>query len=220
MNANLAQTPTEPKVEETTLSPASGTTIPQAGNEPTPEPAADPAPTDPAPAESDPTPAEPLTIESFDLPENFDTESPLVEPFLEMINSGDLTPQNVGQKVLELAGQFQENQLKMWAETQAGWVEEITKDPTVGGQALEANLSFVSKAISNYTAAVAPNSEAAPEIEKGIREAFTLTGAGNNPHIVKFLVWMGKQLGEGGTVNGDPAAGAERSRAETLFGSN
>jgi hypothetical protein len=52
----------------------------------------------------------------------------------------------------------------------------------------------------------------------GLKDALNLTGAGNNPVIVKALVRLGKMVSEDKTLNGQPAqTSAKRSPADVIY---
>lgn len=72
------------------------------------------------------------------------------------------------------------------------WKNEISSDPELSGANADAAHEILGKALDGF-------------FSKEAREAFDLTGAGWNPHIVKGILKMAKALTEGGpTTIGSP----------------
>lgn len=90
-----------------------------------------------------------------------------------------------------------------WKELQESWRQEATKDPEIGGEKLQPSLGAIAKVMDKY---------GTPEL----RQAFDLTGAGNNPHVIKFLAKVAKDLTEPGPISGAPAQ-PPRDPATILF---
>lgn len=175
------------------------------------DPGAEPPPavdaTEAPPVETPPAEPEfvPLTAEQFELPESIDPEG--LAPFLEAVNDAKL-PAEAGQKFLsmfhEQVSAMAESQAKAWNETQEGWINEVKSDPEIGGDKLPAVLGEVAKVVDRYGS-------------KELREFMDVSGAGNNPHVVKFLHSIAKAVNERPPVSGQPAAASNRSRAERMF---
>ena len=191
----------------------------------------DPAkPTDPKPADPkapDPNAPAPLTFDDIpDLPEEFDREDPLATNFLDLINNPPESKAEMASRLVNLQKQVMEANQKVWLDTQQGWIDAIKADPKIGGEALAANLGLVTKLIDRFAAesvAGMPDGgqkdAARTQTSELLKEAFTFTGAGNEPNIVKFLIWTAGQLGEGAPLSGAPAnGGTQISRADKLFG--
>lgn len=208
----MTSTPTS--AVSTTPSPTEGTTQPITS--PT-DPTKTPTTTDPAastttegkPAESA-AKTEPVTLDSLTVPEGFDKNDPAAKEFLDIINSGE---KDSPQKLIDLYVKLQEQNQQFWLDTNAKWQEELRADPKYGGDKLDPGLANVSKLISEFSAG-----HGGKDVEQALRGAFDETGAGNHPHIVKFLIWTANQLSEGAPLSGRPAGGAEVSRAQKLFG--
>ena len=93
-----------------------------------------------------------------------------------------------------------------FVDLQNKWVSEIKADPEIGGDKLQASIASAARAIDRL---------AVP----GLREALDLTGAGNNPAIVKAFARIGQMIAEDRFQpgNGAPPA-ARRSPAEVIYG--
>jgi hypothetical protein len=100
---------------------------------------------------------------------------------------------------------FAKSQADAWAETQKAWTEEIKADKVLGGSNTPAVTAALGRALDEY---------GTPEA----RQAFDLTGAGNNPAIVRMFYAMATALSEG---QPHPAAGPSsqrgRNAADTLY---
>lgn len=119
--------------------------------------------------------------------------------FLGIVNEAKL-PAEAAQKLVDLhtsfAKQASEAGSKLWEETQKSWQDEVRADPEIGGQKLEENLSHVAKLIDRFGG----------DRAQAIREAFSITGAGNNPAIVRFMVAVGKELSDPSPISGRPTS--------------
>lgn len=174
------------------------------GAEPAPAVDATQAPPEPAPEPAAPE-FEPLTAEQFTLPESIDSEG--LAPFLEVVNEAKL-PAEQGQKFLEMfheqVSAMAESQARAWNETQETWLNEVKSDPEIGGDKLSAALGEIAKVVDRYGS-------------KELREFMDVSGAGNNPHVVKFLHGIAKAVNERPPVSGQPSATSAQSRAERMF---
>ncbi len=148
----------------------------------------------------------PLTADDFTLPDGVETNDELQTEFLEIMNK-DQEPKDRLQALVDLqvkANQVaQEAASKLWQDLQDKWTEEVKADPDIGGSKLEATQSVIAKSLEEFG-------------NKDVREAFVLTGAGNNPHIVRYVHKMAVALSEGKPVVGTPAT-AEATQAEKLY---
>lgn len=138
--------------------------------------------------------AEPLTKEALTIPEGFQADEASVGKFLEIANELGLSKEGASKLVglqAELAKQASEAGSKLWEETQTQWQDQVRADPEIGGTKLQENLGVIAKLLDSHG-----NAE--------VRQAFDITGAGNNPAVIKFLIKVGKELGEGKPVLGGP----------------
>ncbi len=161
------------------------------------------------PAEAPAPEFKPLAAADLKFPEGFSADDPSVSKFLEITNGAKLGTEQVQALVAlqtDLMKQASEAGSKLWEETQTGWQKEVREDPTIGGPALEENLSHVAKLIDRFGG----------EKAQAIREAFSYTGAGNNPAIVRFMVAIGKELSDPSPVSGRPTS-APTDAAAVLY---
>lgn len=166
-----------------------------------------------------------ITLDKITLPEGFtiDKDNPLVGEFLKIANDKTLDAKTRTEGMVGLyakaVDQIAEQNLKSWVALNEKWQDELIKQHG-GRPALDEKLSKIGGLIEAYDKdmrAKLPAGAPAKDYGKGLREAATLTGAGNNPENVNFLIWVADQLSEGAPLSGTPAGG-EKSRAEKLFG--
>ena len=144
------------------------------------------------------------------MPEGFSVDDKAMASFLEIANGQKLSAETAQALInlqANLSTQASEAGSKAWNDQQATWQTEIQADPEIGGANLEKTISNIGQLMSRFG-----NDE--------VRQAFDKTGAGNNPHIVKFLNTMFAQLKEPQPVNpGGPAGGnAPLTLAERMYG--
>jgi len=197
-------------------------------------PAGDPAPTDtppgtPADPEGDPptepsslldddgepTPfgADPVTAEqatAMELPDGVELNAEQLQPFLDLVNNANSRADIVQGSLNMIAEQQNVAETAIseeWSATQNAWRDEVKADPTHGGEHFEKSLATARTVIETHA-----------EDAKSLKELFTLTGMGNNIHMVRFLNAIAAATpGEAPPVSGNPAP-VPASRAEKLFG--
>lgn len=109
------------------------------------------------------------------------------------------------QKLLDHREQAAVKQREAWTQQTQKWVDEVKADKEVGGQAFDANIALARGVIEKY---------GTPEFKAALNE----TGLGNHPELVRFMVKIGRASSEDGKlINGNPAAGANRTLAETMY---
>ena len=150
---------------------------------------------------------EPFDAEKITVPEGMSKDDALWSDFTNLATEHKLTGP-VAQGLIDLAAkQVQAASQKLqasWDKQNADWQAEIRADKEIGGDKLNGTLQTFSKVASN------------PELsDPKFREALAITGAGNNPAIVRTLTRWAKALSEGGPVQGGPTTGTG-ARPQTL----
>lgn len=181
-----------------------------------PEPEAKPA--EEAKPEAKPGEKAPL-FPDLKLPEGMKADDPMLGQFkLDAADAG-LSPEQA-QKLMDKYGgklipvtevqKAFDAQAQLWKDTQQQWVDKVKADPEIGGANLQPNLASIAKLIDRFG-----GKESAD-----LRKAFGLTGAGNNPEIVRFLSRLSKSVNlEGSTITGGkPPATTFKTAASTLYG--
>jgi hypothetical protein len=147
----------------------------------------------------------------FTLPEGMSVDTDALAQARALFSEARL-PQEQAQKFIDLAVSREraaaEAGARAFVELQNKWVSEIKADPDIGGARLNASLAAAARAIDRL---------AVP----GLKEALTLTGAGNNPAVVKAFVRLGQMISEDRFAPGHAAAPAvPRSPAERIYDGN
>jgi hypothetical protein len=156
-----------------------------------------------------PEPADRPTYSDFKLPEGATVDSDSLKAASTLFADSGLN-QEQAQKFIDLAVSREKAQaesgLRAFVDLQNKWVSEIKADPDIGGERLQATIASATRAIDRL---------AIP----GLREALDLTGAGNNPAIVKAFARIGQMIAEDRfrPGNGAPPV-APRSPAEVIYG--
>jgi len=203
--AETARTP----AAEPGLTPATAPGLTPATTEPSvlagaPEP--EPTP-EPAPGSK----PEPVTYTDFRLPEGATIDAAALDQARALFAQAGL-PQDEAQKFVDLAVSREQaaaaRGVQAFVDLQNKWVSEIKADPEIGGVRLEASMAQAARAIDRLGV-------------PGLKEALNLTGAGNNPAIVKAFVRLGQMVSEDRFAPGRAAAPpASRSPAETIYDGN
>ena len=165
----------------------------------------------PAPAEGT-QPAEPARIEepaaeirpesyleTLKLPDTIAKDDPLLTAFLAGAAKGGMDGESVQAVVDEMAPQIRTAlaaPYEAWKTLQETWQNEVKTDPELGGDKTLGVISTVNRAL----ALVGGTDLAA------IKAALDVTGAGNNPAIIRAMYRLSKGLVEAaGPVTGTPA---------------
>lgn len=158
-----------------------------------------------------PEAAVPFDLKTVKLPEGVKLDEATSTAFAEVLNDAKLSSQDRGQKLIEMHTQAMKQVVDTaqndWQKIQNDWKAEIRADAELGGANYEAMTQSVGKLLDNPAFA-----------DKATKEAFLLTGAGNNPAIVRFVSRVAKALTEGGHVAGNPPSPKPKGAAEIMYG--
>jgi hypothetical protein len=197
-----AAQPPSPAPGDATGSPGT----PAGGTPPAPAPEAQ-KPAEGKPALTDAQSAPELKFESIKIPEGVKLEGETKDAFAKAITEGD--PNKRAQALLDLyageAKKAQEGAFKTFQDMNKQWVDSVKSDPEIGGDNWANVQKTIAKGLDTFGT-------------PGVRQALNLTGAGNNPDVIKTFYKMAKALSEGGHVSGNPPAqGGERSLPELMY---
>ncbi len=147
----------------------------------------------------------PVTVDDLVLPEGFTTTDELKTEFVETINKlSDLGPKERAEALLNLQAKAMtaasEASSAAWTSMQDQWRNEVKADL---GDKLQPTLDSINRLVTEF---------GSPQLT----EAFALTGAGNNLHVIKFLSAVAGKMTEGGYSAGAPS-GAETTAAQRMF---
>lgn len=148
----------------------------------------------------------PEKYEDFKLPEGVSIDKEKHEGFKALAKDLGLTQEGAQKLVDQHLNALKEaidGPGKRWAELQTDWQKQVKDDSEIGGANFAGMKASVARAIDKFGT-------------PGLRDALNLTGAGNNPDIVKFIARLSKASAEGTPVTGSPAK-PPKSAAEILY---
>lgn len=207
------ETTTAPEPEtttETTTAPPAETTEAETKPETT---TAEAKPAEPKPAE--PAAPEPVTFDTLEKPADIEIPDEFQGKFTDILNNTEMSASERGNALLGLyaeAAKFaSERGSEAFVQMQETWKESIAEahkktaaeDSILGGKDMAQTTAQIGGLIERYG-------------DDELREAFDLTGAGNNPAFYRFMVKIANELGEAAPVTGSPG-GVPLSQAEKMF---
>ncbi|HTE38632.1 MAG TPA: hypothetical protein VK630_19005 [Reyranella sp.] len=152
-------------------------------------------------------PAAPIQYQDFTLPKGVEVDGDTLSAAKSLFAEQRL-PQEQAQKLVDLyvarANAAAERNVAAWRDTQEKWAGEVKADPDIGGPRFPASVAAASRAIEWARV-------------PGLKEALDMTGAGNNPAIVKAFVRFGQALAEDRFTAGNVGTSDQRSIAERLY---
>lgn len=192
-----AAAPTEPVISSETSALTAGIEAAPPEGETKPE------------AEGEPAAPEPVKYEDFKYPEGVTADDPLVAAFVETVSVKGLS-QETAQVVLEaLAPKVSEAMqapYREWTAQQTAWLDEINKDPVIGGNNLAPTQQRIGKLLAD------PNF-----VDPAFAQAMNTTGAGNHPAVVRTFAKLAARLTEGEPVRQGAPAQQPKGLAEKLY---
>lgn len=139
---------------------------------------------------------------AFDAPDGIDLDTAAVDEFSAIARELKLD-QPTAQRVANVAVAMAQRQQEAHQKVVSGWVEEVKADKEIGGDNLEQNLAIARKALDYF---------GTPEL----RDLLNMTGLGNNPHVIKAFLKMGKSTSEDVFIPGSPK-GQNNDPARIMF---
>ncbi len=138
----------------------------------------------------------------FTAPEGLKLDESTLGDYKALAKEMDLT-QEQAQKLLEFGGDKLKAQLEapyqLWRDTQVKWQSEIKADPEIGGANYDASIKAAGEVFKPGPGNPLVKNEADAQ---ALRRALNVTGAGNNPAVVKFFVRLGKVISEPASLVG------------------
>lgn len=176
------------------------------------------AETQPFPEEIKPPEPAPIVYGDFTLPEGVKLESEKVGKYTELLGK-HRAPQELGQELINfhvaevqaVADRVQRSNVEAWDRMQDQWVSDFRSDREIGGNREITTLRNCAAVIEQYGGS--------PEQQAQLREIFTVTGAGNNPAVIRLLNNIGRVLSEGRPVPAAKPPAQPSSRQERRYGS-
>lgn len=159
--------------------------------------------------EDKPADDKPIEYEAFKLPEGMTLDEAKLGEFTKLAAEAKL-PQETAQKMVDMYAaeikQITEAPYRAWTDLQNQWQEQIRNDPVIGGADLDKNLAATKAGIKNLLGEEAGK----------FFEALNMTGAGNNPDIVRGLFKAVAPHAPATPVRGNPGSGSKTAGA-TLY---
>jgi hypothetical protein len=228
--------PTETAAPETPVAPQPAPSLlstakPAEADQPTGQPPEAEAAQPPGEA----PPAEPLplpTYEAFALPEGVQLDQERQSAFTAILGETEqkivTSPaeahalvQEMGQKLVNLyldeakanSERLAQQQQQVWSQTREQWVSEFKDDPEIGGNRRDTTLARCGAMVELYGRTVGPAQEQA------LRDAMTLTGAGDHPELLRFINWAAGYAVENSRMVAAPAMPQPipMSRAQRMY---
>lgn len=149
----------------------------------------------------------PIEYEAFKVPEGFEVNEDVQKDLIDFAHEKRLS-QEEAQKLADMntkAAQDAVNEMYgKWEGIQKDWRNAAKADKEYGGEDFDKNLGLAKRALKEY---------GTPELA----EAVELTGMGNHPELVRFLVRVGKTLSEDNVMNEGGAITSTEQLAKRLF---
>lgn len=149
----------------------------------------------------------PFKAEEVKFPDGTQVDPAMVSSLVDVVNEFGL-PRPAVAKLLDLQQKAMlansEAGSRDWAKMQEEWTGEVMKDPEIGGQKWPQVQTKIGGLLDTF---------GSPEL----RQAFDLTGAGNNPHVVRFMSKVANILSESGYISSNASGSTEKSAAEILY---
>ena len=150
-----------------------------------------------------------IDVKTLTLPEGFKTDEKTMQGLVETLSNAELTPQARAQALVDLHANAlkaaQETATLAWDNVTKEWHKSISADKELGSSPLKPEVkAVIAKALDQF---------GSPET----KEALDITGAGNNPHIVKIFYKMAKLLTEGSHKGGNPPSGNQQKTAASVL---
>jgi hypothetical protein len=146
----------------------------------------------------------------FTVPQGIDASDPVVGAFAAAAADAGVAPETA-QRLVDAAGpeivKAMTAPYQAWKDLQENWQTQVRNDPEIGGAKFDrVVLPTIARAMERYG-------------DPGLREALAVTGAGNNPAIIRTLYTLSRLVSEGRPVHGNPVQGG-KSAAERMYPSH
>ncbi len=158
-------------------------------------------------------PPAPVSLEDLKLPEGVKLDPEGGKAFVDILNNAELSGKDRGQALIDLHQkeiarvhkELTDHQRKVWDDLNAGWKDKLRKDPELGGNRLNTNLSMAKAVVEMFGGT--------PDEVRELLIHTDNNGMGNFPGYIRMLVNIGKALNvfEDGIVSSNPKAPAAKT---------
>lgn len=146
--------------------------------------------------EGEAKPGAPEKYEDFKVPEGFELDKDLLDEVTPIFRKNGLS-QEAAQELIDFYGKNIKEAIdapyETYRETRKTWRSQIQADPEIGGRMGEVKAS-IGRLIDSF---------GNESVAAGFRRAMDLTGAGDNPDVVRGLYALSKLVTEGHVVRGN-----------------
>lgn len=159
----------------------------------------------PKPDEIKPEPVKPAEVkfEPYKLPEDAVVDDGRISAFNEIVGA-DLTPQERGQKLIEMyvterqniAKEMVQAQHQNFADTRAAWRKEVMGDPELGGSGHHTAMKAIAKARDMFVSREKPGTEGYTKDLSTFNDFLKTTGAGDNPVFLRMMHNVARKFDE------------------------
>jgi hypothetical protein len=153
----------------------------------------------------------------FASPEGLKLDEATIGDFKTLAKEMNLS-QEQAQKLLEFGGGKLKAQLEapyqVWRGIQEKWQQEVKADSEIGGVNYDASIRAAGEVFKPGPGNPLVQNEADAQ---SLRQALNVTGAGNNPAVVKFFVRLGKVLSEPASLMGKAPKGEQADLLRELY---
>ncbi len=172
------------------------------------------------------------TYEAFTMPEGVTLDEKPLGEFTNLLGEYErqlaapdadrhTATQELGQKLVDLyiaetranAERYFQNQRDTWTRTREQWLSDFREDPEIGGNRQDTTVARCGAVLELYGQRVGPQQE------KALRDVMGVTGAGDNPEILRFINWVSSFVVENARMvpAAAPRAPVFTSRAERMY---
>lgn len=177
----------------------------------------------PAPADGDALAEKPQarTYEAFKVPDGVTLVDDKVKDFTTILDDGKLSPQERAQKLVDLyvdeskrlSSELAQHQRDVWNGLQTQWINDLRKDPELGGNRIETTLGIAKAVIEEFGGT--------QEQQAQLLAHTSANGMGNYAGFIRLLSNIGTRLNviEDGMVPASPGrASTPQTRAARWYG--
>ena len=165
------------------------------------------APPEGAPPKAPDAPAAPFALTDIKLPDGLTVDETLAAPFVELVNKHNIPREAVDAIVALQAKSLQANSeagSRAWDSLKSQWAAEVAADPEISGQAWLKHEPAIGQMLDKY---------GSPEL----RAALDLTGAGDNPHVIRLFAKLAASVTEPGFIPAPAPADGQQSVESRLY---
>ena len=127
----------------------------------------------------------------------------MIQEMVDFAVQNGMTPEMakaIASREVQLTEESAKASEEQWQSLHRKWAQEIKDDPVLQQGSFEKNVELIKRVVTDYGGKVGENGR------NELQEVLNLTGAGNNPALLRFILGVAKALpGEGRPVGGNPA---------------